>query len=74
MDFIARLLRAGEEPWEIIATYPHLTPAAVYDALSYYFDHQDDIDRSIDESTLEAVAERYGFTIDSSGRVVYDVS
>ena len=31
--FIARLLQAGEEPAEIIAAYPHLSPAAVNDAV-----------------------------------------
>lgn len=67
---IARLLRAGTEPWEIIATYPHLAPAAVYDAVSYYLDHQEEIDRQIDEATLETLAERYGFTIGADGRIV----
>ena len=55
---------------EFIARYPHLSPAAVYDAISYYFDHQDEIDREIEESTLEAVAERYELEIRADGRVV----
>ena len=70
VDFIARLVQAGEQPSEIIASYPHLTPAGVYDAISFYFDHQDEIDRFIAESTLEAVAEQHGLEVRGDGRIV----
>jgi uncharacterized protein (DUF433 family) len=30
--------------------YPHLTRAQVYAALAYYYDHQDEIDRQIEEA------------------------
>ena len=69
--FIARLLQAGEEPSEIIAAYPHLAPAAVYDAISYYLDHREEIDQLIGDSTAEALAERYGFEVAERGRVVF---
>jgi uncharacterized protein (DUF433 family) len=69
--FVARLLQAGVEPLEIIASYPHLKPAAVYDALSYYLDHQGEIDRFIQDSTLEILAERYGFVVGADGRVQF---
>ena len=69
--FLARLLQAGEEPSEIIATYPHLAPAAVYDAISYYLDHQEEIDRLIADATSEALAERFGFALAERGRVVF---
>jgi uncharacterized protein (DUF433 family) len=72
--FIARLLQAGEEAPDIIATYPHLAPAAVYDAISYYLDHREEIDSRIADSTLEALAERYGFSITERGRVEFGVS
>jgi uncharacterized protein (DUF433 family) len=69
--FIARLLQAGEEPSEIIAAYPHLAPAAVYDAISYYLDHREEIDQLIGDSTPVALAERYGFEVAERGRVVF---
>lgn len=69
--FIARLLQAGEEPAEIIAAYPHLAPAAVYDAISYYLDHRPEIDALIADATLETLAARYGFEVTPQGRVVY---
>ena len=72
--FIARLVQAGEEPSEIVAAYPHLAPAAVYDAVSYYLDHREEIDTIISESTLEGLAERYGFSIQEDGRIVFQGS
>jgi uncharacterized protein (DUF433 family) len=69
--FIARFLRSGVGAEEIIATYPHLAPAAVYDAISYYLDHRDEIDRDIDENTPEALAKRLGFTVDEHGLIVF---
>jgi len=47
--------------------YPHLTKAGVYDAISYYFDHQDEIERIIADSEPEAVRKRLGYTIDEKG-------
>jgi uncharacterized protein (DUF433 family) len=67
--FIARLLQAGEEPSEIVATYPNLQPAAVYDAASYYLDHQAEIDALLAGSTLAQVAERYGFSVQGDGKI-----
>ncbi len=69
--FVVRQLRAGDRPEDILASYPHLTPAAVYDAISYYYDHQDEIDRIIEESTPEAMAKRYGFTVCEDGRLIF---
>jgi uncharacterized protein (DUF433 family) len=72
--FIARLLQAGEEPSEIIAAFPHLAAASVYDAISYYLDHREEIDDLVADSTLEALAERYGFRINKRGRVEFGSS
>jgi uncharacterized protein (DUF433 family) len=72
--FLARLLRAGDQPADIIATYPHLEPAAVYDALSYYLDHRDEIDGYIGETAPDRMPERHGFTLDSQGRVRFDAA
>jgi uncharacterized protein (DUF433 family) len=69
VDFVARLLRAGWDADEIIATYPHLKPAAVYDAISYYLDHQEELDALIAEATPERFAERHGVVIDERGTV-----
>lgn len=41
--------RRGLSVDEILQEFPHLQPAEVYDALSYYYDHQTDIDQALDE-------------------------
>ena len=69
---IVGLVRAGDTPQDILTTYPHLAPAAVYDAISYYYDHQDEIDYFIQENTLEAHAARYGFAVGDDGRLRFD--
>jgi|SRR5579862_5841340 len=68
---IARFLNGGTSVDEIIATYPHLGAAAIYDAVSYYLNHKDEIDRLIAESTPEALQERYGFAVGEKGRVIF---
>jgi uncharacterized protein (DUF433 family) len=72
VELVARFHRAGQDPEDMIVMYPHLKPAAVYDAISYYLDHQDEINRIIEESTPDAVAERYGYVVDERGKVIYN--
>lgn len=45
--------------------YPHLSLAAVYDALSYYYDHEDEIEIEPSIPDLGQVDERLGFSIDT---------
>ncbi|HBY93750.1 MAG TPA: DUF433 domain-containing protein [Chloroflexi bacterium] len=55
---------------EILEGLPHLTPAQVYEALSYYHDHQAEIERDIEESRVERLIERYGLEVTADGRIV----
>ena len=41
--------RSGASVEEILEDFPHLSAAAAHDALSYYYDHADEIDREIAE-------------------------
>lgn len=41
--------RRGLSVDEILQEFPHLQPAEVYDALSFYYDHQTEIDQELDE-------------------------
>jgi uncharacterized protein (DUF433 family) len=45
------VLRQGISPEELVKEFPHLTLAQVYDALSYYYDHKETIERELQEST-----------------------
>ncbi len=54
---------------EILEGLPHLTPAQVYAALSYYHDHQDAIEQEILEDQQEQLVTRYGLQVAADGRV-----
>ena len=41
---VVYVLRHGMTPEELVDTFPHLTLAQIYDALSYYYDHRDAMD------------------------------
>ncbi len=40
--------RSGMDIEEILDGYPNITPAQFFDALSYYFDHKDEIDKEFE--------------------------
>lgn len=44
----------GYTPERIQAMFPHLTLAQVYDALSYYYDHQEEMDEQMAEENRMA--------------------
>lgn len=54
---------------EILAALPHLAPAQVYEALSYYYDHLDEIEQEIRENQLERLIERYNLQVAADGRI-----
>lgn len=47
---VAYRYRRGESVDEILEAWPHLTPGQIHAALSYYFDHQQEVD---DELALQ---------------------
>jgi uncharacterized protein (DUF433 family) len=49
---IVELWRLGLPPEEIPNRLPHLTLAQVFDALSYYSDHQDEINAHIERNRI----------------------
>lgn len=56
---IVELQRMGKTVDEIIALYPHLNYAQIHDALSYYYDHREEIEQMIYENSEEYVREKY---------------
>jgi uncharacterized protein (DUF433 family) len=57
---------------EILEGLPHLTPAQVYEALSYYHDHLAEIEQEIEEGRVEHLIERYGLKAMTDGRIVVE--
>ena len=49
---IVEIYRLGITPEEIPSHLPHLTLAQVFDALSYYNDHQDEINAYIERNRI----------------------
>ena len=49
---IVELWRMGYVPQAIPSALPHLSLAAVFDALSYYSDHQEEINRYIERNRV----------------------
>jgi uncharacterized protein (DUF433 family) len=47
------VLRQGLPPEELVREFSHLTLAQVYDALSYYYDHKQEIDQELVQNTEE---------------------
>lgn len=43
----------GASPEEILENLPHLTLSQIFDALSYYADHRDEIEQYIAENMVE---------------------
>ena len=49
---IVEIWRQGVAPEEITRHLPHLTLARVFDALSYYSDHQDEINAHLERNRI----------------------
>ena len=50
---VAYVLQHGLTPEELVARFPHLTLAQVHDALAYYYDNRDEIDRDLAANSEE---------------------
>lgn len=54
------VLRQGMTPEELVAEFRHLTLAQIHDALSYYYDHQSEIEREIAANTESSTRSQLG--------------
>ena len=52
--FIAQALKAGETAEQMRDAWPHLSLAQIHSAISYYYDHQPQIDAEIERTLEEA--------------------
>jgi uncharacterized protein (DUF433 family) len=44
---VTYILKNGMLPEELVSEFPQLKIAAIYDALSYYYDHKDEVEKLI---------------------------
>jgi uncharacterized protein (DUF433 family) len=59
VSLIVELERMAKTVDEIVAVYPHINHAQVYDALAYYYDNKAEIDRYIYENSEEYLRKIY---------------
>jgi len=64
---LVRYHQMGYTPTEILSGHAGLTPAQLYDALSYYYDHQAEIEADIKADELPALLERFDMKMDADG-------
>jgi uncharacterized protein (DUF433 family) len=57
---VSYVLRQGMTPEELVAEFPHITLAQVYDALAYYYDNQREIEEDLAANTEERVRAQPG--------------
>jgi uncharacterized protein (DUF433 family) len=62
--------KLGMSVEEILEGLPHLSPAQVFAALSYYHDQQAEIEQDIADSRVETLISRYGLKALPDGRLV----
>jgi len=62
--------KMGMSVEEILEGLPHLSPAQVFAALSYYHDHQAEIEQDIADSRTATLITRYGLKALPDGRLV----
>lgn len=62
--------KMGMSVEEILEGLPQLAPAQIHEALSYYYDNQEEVEHDIADSRVEQLVERYGLKVTSEGRIV----
>ena len=71
---VAVLMNAGETVDQIVQSFPHLKESWVHDAISYYLDHQSEIDKEIEDNRIENVLAEQGGVMDEKGVIRFSSS
>ncbi len=66
---IVAMWRAGDTPEEITDSFPNLEAAPVYDAISYYLDHKQEIESQIEQNRIQRLLAEAGVSLDANGAV-----
>ena len=66
---VNHFLRQNDSIEYILAGFPQLTLAQFYDSLSYYYDHQEEIDADLEADELPAILKQFDLSIDATGRL-----
>jgi len=66
---VATLWQGGDSVDDIVRNYPHLKPSWVHDAISFYLDHQPEIEQDIEANLIENALAEHGASMDEKGIV-----
>ena len=66
---LVRYIHMGMSVPEILAGFPDLTAAQLYDALSYYYDNQAEMEADMAADDQPVVLDRFSLQIDADGRL-----
>lgn len=55
---IASRVKCGDASEDILRDYPHLTLAQIHDAISYYFDHKEELEKELQEGTIREIMKK----------------
>ncbi len=69
---IVALWKAGDSLEEIHAAYSHVSLATLYDAISYYFDHQAEIEQQIEDNKIENALKKHNATMTEDGIIKFN--
>ncbi len=69
---IVAMWKAGDSLEEIQAAYSHVNVATFYDAISYYFDHQAEIDQQIEDNKIENALKKHNATMTEDGIIKFN--
>ena len=58
------VLIQGMMPEELVREFAHLGLSQVYDALSYYYDHKEEIDKEMENNSEAVLSKEFGENIE----------
>jgi len=64
---IAQMYRTGDTVEDMLQAYPHLSAAAIYDAISYYLDHVPEMEQEIIANRIENALKETNSQMDERG-------
>jgi uncharacterized protein (DUF433 family) len=60
---IAQLVKGGSSAEEILASYPHLSLAQIHNAISYFFDHREEIEQDLEDNKIRNILKKYNLRL-----------
>jgi uncharacterized protein (DUF433 family) len=66
---LVRYIQMGMSGSEILAGFPELTAAQLYDALSYYYDNQAEMEADMADDDGSALLEQFNLHMEPNGRL-----